>query len=55
MKDGFLNARDFGATGSEYVTSARSTNGSRELVLEDIGDFKVGDEVVANFSPHMRG
>ena len=54
MSNVFLNARDFGATGSDYVTRAHSTAGSREFILADIGDFKVGDEVVVKGSnPHF--
>ena len=45
MKEGFLNARDFGASGSEYKTTAHATAGSNLFVLDDVGDFKVGDEV----------
>ena len=45
MREGFLNARDFGASGSEYKTVAHATAGSNVFTLDDIGDFKVGDEV----------
>lgn len=54
MQNGFLNAKDFGASGSEYVTKATSTNGSCEFTLESIGDFRVGDEVIVKGSnPHF--
>jgi len=54
MGNGFINARDFGATGSDYVTRAHSTAGSCEFILADIGDFKVGDEVlVKGCDPHV--
>ncbi len=45
MREGFLDARDFGASGSEYKTVAHATAGSKFFILDDIGDFKVGDEV----------
>ena len=45
MKEGFLNARDFGASGSEYKTTAHATSGSNVFTLDDVGDFKVGEEV----------
>ena len=44
--EGYLNARDFGASGSEFKTEVKSTAGKNEFLAEDIGDFKVGDEVV---------
>jgi len=46
MKEGYLNARDFGASGSEYETAAKSTKGSNRFELADIGDFEVGNEVL---------
>ena len=54
MYSGFLNAKDFGASGSEYTSRAYSTARGFEFVLDDIGDFKVGDEVVVKGSnPHF--
>ena len=54
MKDGFINARDFGATGSDYRSAAHSACGSREFYLDSVGDFKVGDEVVVKGAyPHF--
>ena len=54
MQNGFLNAKDFGASGSEYVTKANSTNGSCEFALDSIGDFRVGDEVIVKgANPHF--
>jgi len=46
MNSSYLNARDFGASGSRYTTCAHTTAGSPFVTLDDIGDFKVGDEVL---------
>lgn len=43
---GFLNARDFGASGSDFVSKALSCTNTNEIRLESIGDFKVGDEIL---------
>lgn len=54
MRNEYLNVRDFGALGSEYKSAARSSANSKVFVLEDIGDFKVGDEVIAiGCDPHF--
>ncbi len=47
MKSGFLNARDFGVSGSEYKSAVKSIKDKKEITVENIGDFKVGDEVLA--------
>jgi len=44
--DYFINARDYGASGSQYTTTAHAVAGSPYITLDDIGDFKVGDEVL---------
>ncbi len=41
----WLNVQDYGASGSEYETIASTTEGSNEIVVEDVGDFKVGQGV----------
>ena len=54
MLDGYINARDFGASGSEFVTAAHSVAGAFDYELESIGDFKVGDEVlIKGCNPHI--
>ncbi len=47
MEDMYLNARDFGATGSLFETVGQAVAGEPALTLTDPGDFAVGDEVVA--------
>ena len=44
--EGYLNARDLGVSGSEYKTVVKSTAGKNEFLAENVGDFKVGDEVI---------
>jgi len=41
----WLNARDFGASGSRFETTATAIAGADRMALADIGDFKVGQEV----------
>ncbi len=49
-----LNVRDFGASGSSFETLATSTAGSPVITVENIGDFKVGQElVVFGCRPHF--
>jgi hypothetical protein len=43
---GFINARDYGVSGSEFSCRAKAADGSCLFTLENIGDFKVGDEVL---------
>ncbi len=50
----WINARDFGASGSEYETVGRTTAGSSVVVLDEIGDFQVGQQVaVSKCNPHV--
>lgn len=42
---GYLNAKDFGACGSKFETTAHTTENSNVVVLDDIGDFEVGQEI----------
>lgn len=54
MNNIYLNARDFGAWGSEFKTAAYSTEGSDSFKLDSIGDLKVGDEVIViGADPHF--
>lgn len=46
MNASFLNARDFGAAGSQYKTEVQTVAGSNLVTVRDIGDFQVGDEVI---------
>lgn len=49
-----VNVRDFGASGSEFETTAGTTAGSRIIALNDIGDFQVGHQVaVSKCNPHI--
>jgi len=43
---GWLNARDFGASGSKFETTAETTAGSNKIVVKDVGDFKPGQGVM---------
>ncbi|MDD5523309.1 MAG: hypothetical protein PHI84_21020 [Kiritimatiellae bacterium] len=44
--DACLNARDCGASGSEYSTTAATTKGMKDITVTDPGDFKVGQGVM---------
>jgi hypothetical protein len=46
----FVNARDFGASGSEYQTTATTAEGYRQITVADAGDFQVGQGVVVSKS-----
>ncbi len=49
-----LDVRDFGASGSEYETTADTVAGSKIVKLQDIGDFQVGHQVtVSKCNPHI--
>ena len=51
--DGWLNAKDFGASGSEFETAAETTAGSKQITVKDVGDFQVGQGVmVSKCNPH---
>ena len=45
---GFLNVRDFGASGSAFETSASTRAGSNRVLVEDVGDFRVGQQVMVS-------
>lgn len=42
---GFLNARDFGACGSNFETVGTVEKGSNQIVVENVGDFAVGQQL----------
>ncbi|NOZ22010.1 MAG: hypothetical protein GXP25_13090 [Planctomycetes bacterium] len=42
---GWLNVKDFGASGSMFETTAATTEGSNEIIVKDVGDFKVNQWV----------
>jgi hypothetical protein len=49
-----INVRDFGASGSEFETTTDTKAGSNIIVLNDIGDFQVGQQVtVSKCNPNM--
>ena len=41
-----INARSFGASGSLFETGAEVVAGSNKITVDDVGDFKVGEEVL---------
>ena len=45
---GRLNAQDFGASGSKFETAAETAAGSKQIVVKDVGDFKVGQGVMVS-------
>ena len=45
---GWLNARDSGASGSLFETTAAIVAGSNQIVVADVGDFKVGQGVMVS-------
>jgi hypothetical protein len=48
LDDGWLNVSDCGASGSKFQTIAATENGSRQIMLADVGDFKVGQGVMVS-------
>ncbi|OIO99047.1 MAG: hypothetical protein AUJ92_00245 [Armatimonadetes bacterium CG2_30_59_28] len=50
----WLNVKDFGASGSQFSTTATTTAGSSEISVKEVGDFKVGQGVmVSKCNPHF--
>jgi len=45
---GFLNVRDFGASGSAFETAAFTRAGSNQILVKDVGDFRVGQQVMVS-------
>lgn len=46
----WINVADCGASGSKFETTAAATDGSREIVVKDVGDFRVGQGVTVSRS-----
>ena len=44
----WLNVRDCGASGSKFETPAATTDGSKQITVKDVGDFKVGQGVMVS-------
>lgn len=44
----WLDVRSFGASGSKFETKGSTTAGSRQISVEDVGDFKVGQGVMVS-------
>lgn len=44
----WLNARDCGASGSKFETTAATTDGSKQITVADVGDFQVGQGVMVS-------
>ena len=44
----WLDARDCGASGSEFSTTAATEKGSNSITVADLGDFKVGQGVIVS-------
>ncbi|MDD4872761.1 MAG: hypothetical protein PHR77_19585 [Kiritimatiellae bacterium] len=44
-QDNWLNVCDYGASGSKFETAASTTAGSKQLTVDKVGDFKVGQGV----------
>ena len=43
---GWLNAKDFGASGSPFQTTAAVTAGSKQITVAEVGDFNIGQGVL---------
>jgi len=43
-----LNARDCGASGSKFETTAATADGSNQITVKNVGDFKVGQGVMVS-------
>ena len=44
--EGWLNVRQCGASGSKFETTASTTAGSKEVTVQEVGDFQVGQGVM---------
>lgn len=52
----WINARDFGASGSEFESVGRIAADSNEIILDDVGDFEIGQEItISHCNPHYYG
>ncbi|MBM4045785.1 MAG: hypothetical protein FJ279_11775, partial [Planctomycetes bacterium] len=51
---GWINVLDYGASGSEFQTTATTTTGSKQVAVANVGDFKVGQGVmISKCHPHF--
>jgi hypothetical protein len=48
LDNGWLDVRDCGASGSKYLTIAATKNGSRQITVANVGDFKAGQGVMVS-------
>lgn len=44
----WLDARECGASGSQFETTAATTDGSKQITVADVGDFQVGQGVMVS-------
>ena len=47
---GWLNAKDCGASGSKFETTAATTDGTNQITVAHVGDFQVGQGVMVSKS-----
>ena len=58
---GWINVRDYGASGSPFETTATTTSGEKQVELNDVGDFRVGQGIMISkchphyINGHLRG
>ena len=50
---GWVNVRDYGASGSDFETTGKIQAGPKQIAVTDVGDFKVGQGVVV-YKAHIR-
>lgn len=48
LKDGWLNVRDCGASGSQFRTTASAVAGSKQITVTEVGDFRVGQGIMVS-------
>ena len=46
--NGWINARDCGASGSTFRTNAITKAGSKQITVADVSDFKVGQGIMVS-------
>jgi len=47
-EEGALNVKNHGASGSRFETTAKTSAGSKQIVVKDVGDFEVGQGVMVS-------
>jgi len=45
-REGWVNVRDLGASGSAFEATASTTAGSKQILVRNVGDFRVGQQVM---------